>query len=392
MSIASPSRNRTRASLVSMAALALALAGASFNVRAQSSADDSDVKCSATLISGAMVGETADQAYCRGYLGYSCADTEYANACNEGALARSRRGETGGTQGGRSEAEEMETNRRLVEQLPRLPPEANPLLGRWRKLPAPPPSNLLESLMGLGADVACTLIAGDGPSFEFREDALVHGARTMDSMRYYRGDDGVVFALGERYLRLLAFEFDGRDRIRNDTCSFERVGAVAAAASPSPSPGSAAGSVASVSASSAGPGCAIPTTRLGFDTVASVERDIEARGGSALSSPGGLAKFRVSTLSGDYADVGPNVMAVNYDFDASGPAGKMVAVTIVRHAMSTPEFDRMLAERRAGIAASVGPLQQKSATEFQASAPNCRLNLITNPATWFLHEIYQLPE
>ena len=57
-------------------------------------------------------------------------------------------------------------------------------------------------------------------------------------MRYYRGKEGVVFALGERYLRLLAFEFRGRNRVTNGTCDFERVGAgaVAAAIAPLASP------------------------------------------------------------------------------------------------------------------------------------------------------------
>lgn len=232
MSIASPCRNLTREILILL--VALALAGAKFSARAQSGTDDRELKCTATLMAGLV--EHAGKAYCRGYLGQSCTGEEYANACNDGAHARARRGETGGAQRNLSEAEELEKNRRLVERLPRMPPEGNLLLGRWRNVQAPPPSNPLEGLTGLGTGVACRLIAGGGPSFEFRTDALVHGSRTMDSIRYYRGKEGVVFALGERYLRLLAFEFHGRDRITNGTCNFERVGAVAAAKAPLPSP------------------------------------------------------------------------------------------------------------------------------------------------------------
>lgn len=217
-----------------MLLVALALAGAMFSAKAQPGTDDRELKCSATLMAGLV--EHAGKAYCRGYLGQSCAGEEYANACHEGALDRARRGETGGTQRNQSETAELEKNRRLVERLPRLPPEGNLLLGRWRNVQAPPPGNLPESLTRVGTDVACTLIAGGGPSFEFRPDALVHGSRTMDSMRYYRGNEGVVFALGERSLRLLAFEFRGRDRITNGACDFERVGAVAAAQTPLPSP------------------------------------------------------------------------------------------------------------------------------------------------------------
>jgi hypothetical protein len=224
-------KNRTRASLVFMMALALALAlaSASINAPAQSRTDDREVQCSGMLMGGMV--ETQGMAYCRGFLGQSCGGGEYASACSEGASDRARRGETGGAQTNQSAIDEMEENRRLVEQLPVLPPDANPLLGRWRKLPAPPPRNVLESLLAMGTDTACTLLAGGGPSFEFRADALLHGTRTMDSMRYYRGNEGVVFALGERYQRLLAFEFDGRDQMTNGPCNFERVGA---AASPSP--------------------------------------------------------------------------------------------------------------------------------------------------------------
>ncbi len=231
MFIASPCRKPTRAILIFV--VALAWASANFSARAQSSTDDRELQCSAQLLSGLV--DSSGKAYCRGYLGRSCASDEYASACSEGALDRERRTVTGGAQPKRAEAEEMEKNRRLVEQLPRLPPEGNLLLGRWRRVQAPPPRNPLEGLTGLGTDVTCTLIAGDGPSFEFRSNALVHGARTTDSMRYYRGNQGVVFALGERYLRLLAFEFQGRDRITNGICDFERVGAAAVTA-PSPSP------------------------------------------------------------------------------------------------------------------------------------------------------------
>ena len=377
MRIASRSLVRRGASLV--VTVAVALASADFEAWAQSSTSDREAQCSGLLLSMPVGGDSANNAYCRGYLGQPCDSREFADACQEGARARALRKETAGVQGNQSEAEAMERDRRLVEQLPPLPVAGNPLLGRWRKLPAPPPRNSFEALGRLGTDVTCALIAGDGPSFEFRADALVHGARAMDSMRYYRGNAGVFFALGERYLRLLAFEFDGRDRITNGPCRFERVSGGAATVSSAPS-------------RPVGLGCAGPVTRLGVDTVASVERDIKARGGSVSFGSGRLGKFRMSALSGDYADAGANVSAVSYDFDAPGPTGKTVAVTIARRAVSTPEFDRMLAERKASIAASIGPLQQQSATEFQASASSCRLNLTINPGTSYLYETYQLPQ
>ncbi|NOT25133.1 MAG: hypothetical protein HOP16_03420 [Acidobacteria bacterium] len=385
MSILLRFRSKTLATLMLVAAFALA--GTDSDVRAQGFNPESCV----TVALGSLV-ETELNAFCRGYQGSGCVGEEFAAACSEGARARERRQETGGQQGNQTAEEEMERNRRLVEQLPPVPPAANLLLGHWRYVPATAQGNPLGALLGLAANLACAAIAGDGRSFEFRSDALMHGARTMDSMRYYQGNSGVVFALGERYLRLLAFEFDGRDRMRNDTCGFERVGAVAAAAAPVPSPGPAAVPTAPTPGRSANPGCAVPTTQLGVATVASVQRDIEARGGGSPElQAGGLASARMSDLSGSYSDVGPNIMAVNYDFDAESPAGKMVAVTIVRHADSAAQFAPMLAERKARITESVGPLQQNSETEFQASGASCRLRLITNPATAFLYEIYQLP-
>ena len=67
----------------------------------------------------------------------------------------------------------------------------------------------------------------------------------------------------------------------------------------------------------------IVKVQLGVDTIASVERDITSRGGAPLSGGGGTGKFTLNTLSGDYRDGGPDIMAVNYDFDAAGPAGRL---------------------------------------------------------------------
>jgi TPR repeat protein len=137
--------------------------------------------------------------------------------------------------------------------------------------------------------------------------------------------------------------------------------------------------------------CKIAGVQLGVDTVASVERDIQARGGSPLTGGSGPAKYRVSTMSGDYQDAGFDPMAVNYDFDAAGPAGRLVAVTIANHANTGPSYETLLASRKAAAAAIAGPLQQKSATELVASGPGCQLRLLPNADTWFIHEVYQLP-
>ena len=135
LSTTSPCRNLARQILILL--VALALAGTKFSARAPSGTDDRELKYSATLIARSS---TCWKGLLPWLLGTSCAGEEYANACNEGALARARRRETGGRQENQSEAEELEKNRRLVEHLPRLPPEGNLLLGRWRNVEAPPPA------------------------------------------------------------------------------------------------------------------------------------------------------------------------------------------------------------------------------------------------------------
>jgi hypothetical protein len=291
------------------------------------------------------------------------------------------------------QVDELEETRREVERLPILAPKGNLLLGRWQRAAttAPAPKDLYDSLMQLGNDVACTFISGDGPDFEFRTDALVHGAQTVDTMRYYGGQDGVVLALGERYRPPLAFKFDGPNRAILGSCAFERVGVIATDPAPASAKTSPAPTIAAKNAASGA--FSIVNVQLGVDSLASVERDIASRGGTPSSGRGGLGNpFRLSTLSGNYRDFGTSVEAVYYDFDAPGPTGKLIAVTIVSHANNGPEYDKLLAERKTAASTSVGTMQQKSAAEYLAVAPSCQLRFFTNPSTWFIWETYKLPK
>lgn len=357
------------------------LAAMSPGTRAQSYNPES---CRAVAM-GSMV-ETELNAFCRGYNGGSCVGEEYDAACAAGVDARRTSGESAGAT--MQQQDELEQNRRAVQQLPMLAPKGNPLLGRWRRVAnvAPPPRGLLESLVELGNDVVCAAIAGDGPNFEFRADALMHGTRTMDSMRYFGGQNGVVIALGERYRPPLAFEFDGPNRAILSSCVFERVGAAAAA----PTPASGAGGAPSASVKSAGAACGIPTSAPGVATVASVEQDILARGGTPSSNTDPVT-HRVSTLSGDYPEIG-RFMAVNYDFATRDPASPLKSVGIVRRARTSAEFDRLLAERKAASSMAIGPLQQTSETEYRAARPGCQVKLIAEARTLYLYELYELPE
>jgi TPR repeat protein len=162
-------------------------------------------------------------------------------------------------------------------------------------------------------------------------------------------------------------------------------------ACPSQAAASAATAAAPAAAKPAHAACKIVKVQPGVDTVASVERDIQARGGSPITGGSGPSKYRISAMSGDYQDAGTDVMAVNYDFDAAGPAGRLVAVTVVNHAYTGHGYEKLLASRKTAAAAIVGPLQQKSATELVASAPGCQLRLLPNADTWFIYEVYQLP-
>ena len=78
-------------------------------------------------------------------------------------------------------------------------------------------------------------------------------------------------------------------------------------------------------------------------------------------------------------------MAVNYDFDAAGASGRLIAVTIARKPPGS-----LVEERKAAIAKEVGPLRQTSPTEFTAAGAGVQVTLTINPGTGFLYEGYKL--
>jgi hypothetical protein len=124
----------------------------------------------------------------------------------------------------RQQAEE-ERERRTLLAKPPLAEGANPLLGQWRRVAA---GTLAQGLLAGLTEIFCAQLQGTGPSFEFRRDALVHGARAVSSMQYRAGPNNVVYAFGEREpLRQLAFRFQGKDNMTLASCAYQRVGAVA---------------------------------------------------------------------------------------------------------------------------------------------------------------------
>jgi hypothetical protein len=285
---------------------------------------------------------------------------------------------------------------------PALPPDRNPLLGRWRLAPgiAPRGGDDLSQLMGMLTNpggAMCEVVFGGG-IIEFKPGSWAsYDSAGDDSLGpiQYRTQEKQVFALPDQGLPLLGFDIVDQGTIREfrlQDCVLVRVGAqptaapaIKAATNGTTGPGNARTAAKPTSAN-----CVVTGVQLGVDTVASVERDIQARGGSPLTGGSGPDKYRVSTMSGDYQDAGANVAAVNYDFDAVGPAGRLTAVTIVNHAFTAPDYEATLASRKAAAAAIAGPLQQKSATELVASGPGCQLRLLPNADTWFIREVYQL--
>jgi hypothetical protein len=84
-------------------------------------------------------------------------------------------------------------------------------------------------------------------------------------------------------------------------------------------------------------------------------------------------------------------MAVNYDFDAAGPTGRLVAVS-VSHSFAAygDAYKKLADERKALLAEDFGPLQQKSPTEFTAMGAGIQATMHTNADTGFLYETYRL--
>jgi hypothetical protein len=161
----------------------------------------------------------------------------------------------------------VEAARRSWQQKPPLPPDRNPLLGRWRRPPTGQAnsSDPFAALQALAKGGLCEVLFGGG-TFEFRPTTLVgFDARTseqeLDKVEY-RGGEKQVAVLPKTTVRLMVFDFDGPDRINwsGQNCVLVRVGASNGAAAPAPatvarpaaaaSPGTSVGGVLSLSVTS----------------------------------------------------------------------------------------------------------------------------------------------
>ncbi len=154
----------------------------------------------------------------------------------QGGSAMSPGGSAGGAVGAA-----LEAARRNWQKQPALPPERNPLLGKWTR-PAstrPNSNDPFAQLQALAKGGLCEALFGGGV-FEFRTDRLMGmdertPAQELDRVEY-RGDAKHVVVLPKTTVKLMEFDFDGPDRIRwaSQNCTLVRAGAASSAAGSAP--------------------------------------------------------------------------------------------------------------------------------------------------------------
>ena len=127
--------------------------------------------------------------------------------------------------------------RAMWEKRPALPPDRNPLLGKWtRPSTRANSSDPFAALAAMAKGGLCEVLFGGGV-FEFRPDRLVGmDERTppheLDRVEY-RGDAKRVVVLPKTSIKLIEFDFEGPDRINwaSQKCVLVRVGAASSSAS-----------------------------------------------------------------------------------------------------------------------------------------------------------------
>jgi hypothetical protein len=130
---------------------------------------------------------------------------------------------------------------RARQEWPKRPPLAvaqNPLLGAWTRPAAR--TNANDPFAQLGALMkggVCEVFFSGDAVFEFRPGTLVgidkrtHRADVLDQVEY-RGGGKQVVVIPKASLKLIVFDFDGRDRIQwaGQNCTLTRVGVASQAA------------------------------------------------------------------------------------------------------------------------------------------------------------------
>jgi hypothetical protein len=140
----------------------------------------------------------------------------------------------------------LEAARQTWLKRPPLPPDRNPLLGRWKRPPTGQgnSSDPFAALQALAKGGLCEVLFGGG-TFEFRTTTLVgFDARTseqeLDKVEY-RGDAKHVVVLPKTTVKLIEFDFDGPDRINwaSQNCVLVRAGTASSASAAAPAAGAA---------------------------------------------------------------------------------------------------------------------------------------------------------
>ena len=169
-------------------------------------------------------------------------------------------GAPGATQGARGAdptgAQAASAARATWEKRPALPPDRNPLLGKWTR-PASTRTNSSDpfaAVQAMAKGGLCEVLFGGGV-FEFRPDRLIGmDERTppqeLDRVEY-RGDARRVVVLPKTTLKLMEFDVESADRINwaSQKCVLVRVGAASSGASAA-TPATAASAAATPSARS----------------------------------------------------------------------------------------------------------------------------------------------
>ena len=144
-----------------------------------------------------------------------------------------------GRGGDPSGAQAASAARAMWEKRPALPPDRNPLLGKWSR-PASTranPSDPFGQIVAMAKGGLCEVLFGSGGVFEFRPDRLVgmdERTREQELDRVeYRGDAKHVVVLPKTSLKLMEFDVEGPDRVNwaAAKCVLVRVGAASASAS-----------------------------------------------------------------------------------------------------------------------------------------------------------------
>lgn len=149
-----------------------------------------------------------------------------------------------GGRSSQSSARAVEDARPAWEKRPPLPPDRNPLLGRWAK-PAADQTNLMGAIQSLVSGAACGLFFGTDNGFvEFRPTTIVavsrDGREQVLAETTYRGGDKRVAVLPkvtpQALIDLFVFNIDGQDRVTlvNSDCKMIRAGAVSARSGSAP--------------------------------------------------------------------------------------------------------------------------------------------------------------